>query len=755
MRDIERTPLLSFWCEHVASYERISKPWESRSKKIIKRYKDNRGDTEKSLARFNILWSNIQTLHPAIYAQPPKPNIDRRFQDDDEVGTTVAQILERAVSYYVATDEFDDCMNQVVLDRLLPGRGTAWVRYVPHFMDANVQGDDEVKQEGAQITDDIMLGDEAQPDIYSEDVVLDYVHWQDFGHSPARTWQECRAVWRKVYLDRKELQARFPDTAFKDGQCIVPFDAKDIDKGDSEDTDEACAKRATVYELWDSVTKKAFWFSVGMEDFLDQRDDPLKLKNFFPCPKPVFATLANDSLIPTPDYVLYQDQALELDRLTQRIDALSKALKVVGVYDASSEGVQRMLSENVDNKLIPVENWAMFSEKGGLKGVVDYFPIEMVAGVLVQLYAARDKIKQDIYEITGISDIVRGATNASETATAQQIKGQFATLRLDNMQREVARFTREIVRIMTEIIAENFSIETLKQISGIRLFTEQEKQMALQMAQQGAPLPDKIQEMLQKPTWEEVESIIRNDAARCFRIDIETDSTIKADQEAEKSARAEFLASAGSFLQQAVQVPNPELQPLLMEMLMFGVRGFKIGREMETTFKVTLDKMHKQAEEPQQPIPDPQAEVMAMQQQREAEKMKFEAAKAQNSDALKRDELMLKGQEIELRRVELAQSDALERERMALEREKIILDAKTKLPTDIALTDPQLNANGSPLVDVLMTIQAGQQQTAEALAMMAQQQAIGTAAIVDAVTKPKRVDVRRDASGKMTSAEVQ
>lgn len=750
MKDITQKPKLAFWCEQITAYEREASKWETRSKKIVKRYKDTRGDTDKGLARFNILWSNVQTLHPAIYANPPKPNIDRRFQDDDDAGNVAAQVLERSTAYFVQKDIFDDAMNQAVLDRLLSGRGTMWIRYSPNFQDENVQGTQEIQHEGAQVTDDIVTGEETTPELYSEDAIPDYVHWQDFGHTVARTWNECRAIWRRVYLDRKELEARFPNTAFKDGACIVPMDAKDISKTDGEEK-SSDGKKACIYELWDKVTKKAYWFHKNMEDFLDERDDPLRLEGFFPCPRPLFATLANDSLIPTPDFVLYQDQAIELDTLTQRIDALTRALKIVGVYDSSAEGVQRMLSENVDNKLIPVEQWAVFAEKGGIKGVVDFFPTEMVANVLIQLYGARDKIKQDIYEITGISDIVRGATNANETATAQQIKGQFATLRLDNMQKEVARFSRDAVRIIAEIIAEHFSVETLKAISGIKLLDDAEKQQLLMLAQSGQPLDEKMQELLAKPTWQEVEAIIREDAGRCFRIDIETDSTIKADQDAEKQARVEFLSAAGGFIQQATQVQNPELQPLLMEMLMFGIRGFKTGREMETTFKVAIDKMKKAAEQPQE---NPAAQAEAAKMGMEEQKLQIEVQRLQAELALKERELAIKERETAIKEQQLLIDAQIEEKRIDSDNFKARIDAKSKAPLDIAMTDSDMVQGESPLIQLLAQSQQQSAMQTDALLQLANAQQQGTAAIVAAVTQPKRVEVKRDKTGKMQSAEV-
>jgi hypothetical protein len=62
---------------------------------------------------------------------------------------------------------------------------------------------------------------------------------------------------------------------------------------------------------------------------------------------------------------------------------------------------------------------------------------------LESLYEAREKVKQDLYDITGIADIIRGVSDPSETMGAQQIKSNFATLRIGDHQRAVQEFARE------------------------------------------------------------------------------------------------------------------------------------------------------------------------------------------------------------------------------------------------------------------------------------------------------------------------
>lgn len=739
---VVQNKLVTFWCEQISIYEKSAQAWEGGSKKIVKRYKDERKDTQVEAARFNILWSNVQTLLPALYAKNPIPNIDRRFEDDDKVGTTAARVLERATTYYIDNDLFSNVMVQCVLDRLLPGRGVSWVRYVPQFDEG-----------GAEVTDDVTKGSGAEkvPDLYTEDVVVDYVHWQDFGHTWARTWEEVRAVWRIVYMSREEMKKR----GFKDWKTI-PLEKE------SEDTEEKRGEtKAKIYEIWDKVKSEVIWLHKGVEGEQDRRPDPLGLKDFFPCPKPIYATLANDTLIPTPDYRQYESQAKELDDITARIASIQKSLKVIGVYDASAEGLSRLLTEGNDNTMVPVEQWAIFGEKGGLKGAVDYFPMEMVATVLLQLYEVRNTVKQDLYEISGISDIIRGATNPNETLGAQELKGKFASLRLDSMQKDVARFSRDLVRMTAEIIAEHFDIETIKQISGIKLLTQPEKmQLQAQTAVPGpdgqpTPVPDEIQELLDSPTWEEVEQLLRDDTLRCFRISIETDSTIKQDQEAEKAARVELIGQVGMFLQQAAALPK-ELQPLAAELLQFGVKGFKISRELETTFDVTLKKIRKQAEMPSPPDPE-QAKIQMEAEQHKAQ-MQFDQQKLQADAQSQQQQQQLDREKMVQEKYLADQNFVLERERMAQEGKKVDndklamrLDAKTKVAPELAMSDPDMNdMEITPLAKMIQdSMSQIAQMMMQGLQQIAQQQQMADQAILAAVTAPKKTEVIRGPDGRI------
>jgi hypothetical protein len=653
-------------------YDRVSQKFRTRGNKILRRYRDERRTADEDQIKFNILWSNIQTLLPACYAKNPKPECERRFKDDDPVGRVGSEILERSITYYMDCGDFFDSARSATLDRLLPGRGQMWVRYVPHFRDVDNDSDDagtpEVKQEGPEVTDSSdemverdasMIGSDPSDvedgqEVEYEEVCCDYVHWENFGHNVARTWDEVYLVWRMVFLDRDELIERFGADLGK----RIPLDYSPKNLAEEKITQEM--KKATVYEMWDKRCKKAFWVSKKVPEFLDERDDPLKLEKFFPCPKPLLATVANDSILPTADYSEYQDQARELDALTARIAAVTRALKVAGVYASDATGIDRLLSEGTENQLIPIEQWAMFAEKGGLKGVFELFPIQDIAQTLLAMYQARDKIKADLYEVSGMPDIIRGANDPRSTATAESIKGQYASIRLRSVQDEVQRFMRDMIRLMGEVIANHISYQTLAQVSGVKLMTRMEKmqaQMPQQQYQQAMqqyqaagqhvkqmqasgqpmppgfqpppppqpppPLPAAVQEQLSEPSWEDVEDMLRSNAMRTFRLDIETDSTIGDDDETTKQQRLEFLKVLGPLIAQAVQAgeTNPTMVPMMIESIKWAVRAFPQARSLEGIIDQTLDLLAKQ---PPPPKPNPEAIKAQAQQQAQQAKMQGE-----------------------------------------------------------------------------------------------------------------------------------
>lgn len=449
-----------FWLAQLQLGETEDRPFVKSGRAIVKRYRDARPRAGKDAAKFNMLWSNVETLKPILYGRTPKPDVERRHKNSDPLSRMGAEILERALSYEDDLDEFDKVMKRVVEDRLLPGRGVARVFYEAEYGDPEEDEDGEPDEEtGKRPT--------FRP-VESERAPVRYVFWEDYRETPARIDDE---VWWKAYrsyLTRSELVEKFGKKI--GGAITLDYSPKGI-QDDSETGPQADAfKKAVVWEIWNKRDKEVVWIAPAYSTQpCKTMDDPLGLPGFFPSPRPLRATATNDTLVAVADYSEYQDQAIELDVLTARIARLQMALKVAGLYAGSGKAeIQQLLSDdNAENQLIPVEDWAAFMDKGGLQNMIAWLPIEQIAKVLIQLYDARDRVQRTLYQITGMADILRGETNPNETLGAQQLKSQFATRRITESQKDVARFARDLIRLRGCVIAQHFSPESLMKITSL------------------------------------------------------------------------------------------------------------------------------------------------------------------------------------------------------------------------------------------------------------------------------------------------
>lgn len=585
----------AYWQEQLDHATALFNTWQDRGRKVVERFRDERDATGRLTSKFNILWSNIQVLAPSLYGRPAKPEVSRRYFDADPVGRLASTMLERALEYEVAQfPDFDAAMASSVEDRLLPGRGTVWLRLEPTFTPEAVS---TAPIEGVQVTSSEELV--TVENITAAHSPVDYVYWKDFLHSPARTWDEVWWVSRWVYMTEEEGCDRFgeifldvPLNEYKEDNAKKPKDRAE---------QSSFAEKAKVAEIWNKRTGRVIWMAHGYPEILDEAEDPLHLEGFFPCPKPLYATTTNGSLIPVPDYCEYEDQARELDSITGRITKLVKAVKANGVYNGEFKTLTRLLNESTDNTLLPVDNWGALAEKGGLKGAVDMLDISTQIQALGALYAAREAVKQTIYEICGISDILRGTTKAEETLGAQQLKANFGSLRLKKSQTDVARFASDIFRLKAQIICRFYPSELIVKMSGIEQ-TDDGKD------------PERLQAAL---------AMLTEGPIRDFHISVESDSLAQIDDEAEKVAATECVTAIGGFLEKALPVAQeaPATLPMISEMMLFTLRRYRAGRNLESAVEQSMKLIQQQASQPKGPTP----EQMEMQMQQQADQARIAA----------------------------------------------------------------------------------------------------------------------------------
>ena len=631
--------IVSRWIMELRLADQEEADWRGFAKKAITRYRnENAPKTRKGLPAFNILWSNTETLRPALYNSAPIPDVRRRFADKDPVAKLTSEVLERCLTFSADDEDFDNKAKFWVNDILLTGRGIARVRYMPTIMQVGPEGKEPIEHEAQEGPDE---------EVDWETCPYEVVHWDDFRRGPGRSWREVHWIAFRHRLTKEQLEEKF-------GKALAEtLPLEEVNLGDVKDDylDPTVFKRAVVWEIWNKDDKEVIWINQAFPSKpLLIQEDPLGLKDFYPIPEPILAIESNDTLIPLTPYSMYEKQAIELDLVTERINKITKAMKVRGAYAGHLQELDR-ISKADDNEFIALENALAMSEIGGLDKAIYHWPIDVMAAVLQQLLQFRESIKQTIYEITGISDIIRGASNPQETATAQSIKSQWGSLRLQRLQREVQRFCRDLFRLKAEIIAKHFQPQTIIKMSGLNLPTNAQKQavqhqmMMLQMRGQQAQMQgdqqgmqqvqiglqqiqQQTQDMMQTPAWEDVLKLLESDTDRFFRVDVETDSTVQNQVNVDQKAITELMAAIGNFMQAMLPAMQMQIIPhdAAKAMLITIVRKLKMGRQVE-------DALENIQPPPQQPSPD-------------MIKAQLEAKKADNEDANKKAELQLRDKEI-------------------------------------------------------------------------------------------------------------
>ena len=572
--------LATRWERELQAAKKSLSKFHSTAKKLNSRYLDERDAavSDPADAKFNLFWSNIEVLKASLYAKPPNVDVSNSYKDaEDDVSRVAGNILQRLLNHDIEDDEatYPKISKQAVQDYLIVGLGQVWYRY-------------EVETEKGKTepvldpqTGEVLAEGIEYEAITEEDACADYVYWEDFWWSPCRTWQDCRWVAKRIFMTREELIERFGEKIGK--EVPVTKQKARAEGGLPNDPWE----KAGVFEIWDKTTRCAYWHVMGFNVCLDYKKDPLNLRGFFPCPEPMIANATTTSFMPRSDYLLAQDQYTQIDELTTRLKYLIKACKVVGAYDKNSTGLGRIFTDGLENQMIPVDNWAAFAEKGGIKGQMDFVPLDVIANVITTLTQQRDVLKGNLYEVLGIGDIMRGMTNPDETLGAQQLKAQFGGNRLQFKQQAIGEWVAGGQRIRAEIICDKFQPQTIIERSNVMRSPD------ASLAQQAVAL------------------LKEQGDNKFYRITVEAEAMAMVDWAQERDSRSQFMQAVGGFIQAVGPLleNNKEAAPAILQMMKWGLGGFRVSKEIETILDQAIATATQNMSKPEEPDPMEQAEV--------------------------------------------------------------------------------------------------------------------------------------------------
>lgn len=625
----EKGPRLSKpYLDMIRESETAFRSYQERCDTIDKRYA-NLDQMAEALGdrEFQIFWANMEVLKPSIYQRAPRPVVDTRHTDGGEVPRKAAEILERALAYDVEADALHETLIEVRDDLAIAGRGVAWVL---------------------------------------DDGRCIHVDRRDFVHEPARKWSEVGWIARRAWLTRERGVERFGDV-FKQAKCEYVKDKNDSGNGDYRPTD----KKAQVWEVWSRADQSVCWVTEGIAEVLDEQPPLIDVQGFWPCPKPAYGTTERRKLIPVPDYVYYRDQIDEINEMTARISDLAESLRLKGFYAGGASEIGEAIEaamKATDNKalLVPVSSFAALGGQG-LRDAIVWLPVQDVANVITACVELRRQLIQDVYEITGLSDIMRGATNASETATAQNLKAQYGSVRVRERQAEMIRVARDVLRIKAEVYAETVPGAELAQMAQMQFPTQQEAMMQMQQAQAAG------QQAKPPVTLEQVDALLKDQKLRPFVLEVESDSTIAPNEEAEKASRIEFITAVGGFISQAgaMVAAQPQTAGFAAEMLKFTAGAFRAGRELGGAIDDFAEQIKAMAQPKQGPTPEQMAAQQAAQQaqmdaQAKDREIGIKEFEAQTRAQAKQAELALKSRELDMKEADAKAKAAAELAQMGL-----------------------------------------------------------------------------------------
>ena len=598
------------WQKEMDAANKRTRKYMRQGTQVVKRYLDDRqgnsfdenlGGTGPS--KLNLFHKNISTTMAMLYGNTPQIDVSREHADpDDDVARVASLMYQRILQADVepSGEDLSTILKAALQDRLLPGMGTARVRYDMATINVPSLNPQTMEYEDMEVLD-------------YEDAPIDYIHWQDVRWGWGRTWREIPWWGFRNWLDKDEVTSRFGEKVASNLEYKNQTPEGNNNRDDSSDPDQKDnIQKAEIWEIWNKKTKQVFWYSQGAESILDMRDDPLGLDGFWPMPRPMVANQTTTMFVPKADFILAQDLYNEIDELQSRIATITRAIKVVGVYDkAAGDSAGRMLKEGVENDLIPVDNWAMFAEKGGLQGVIQWFPVQEIVGVLQTLQAVQQAKTEQLYEITGMSDIMRGgATDQYTSGGTQAIKAKMGSIGIQALQEEFARFASDLEALKAEVISKHFSKETIVKQSNAGFLPEADK-----------PKVSAALELMQSPDIK-------------WRVNIRPESIAMVDYAQIKSERTEFLMSMAQFVQSASGAVQavPGSLPIMLELMKWAMAGFKGAEYLEGTMDVAIDAAKKMPPGGEDKGPSPEEtklQIEQLKQQGAQQKQQGELAKIQ------------------------------------------------------------------------------------------------------------------------------
>lgn len=417
----------------------------------------------------------------------------------------------------------------------------------------------------------------------------------------ARRWNKVTRLAFESSYSYREFKKKFGDVG------LAKICKSDVD-------DHKDGKPIITFEYHDKFLREVRWFAETSEDFfqptemanindLEEVDEPESekrteeadgnldnsdlygLTGFFPCSAPLIINQSTDEFWPTPEYFQIMDITDDVNSIVTRMILLTKAIRCRFFFDASFPILQQLVSETGEGGGIGVPDLEriLINNKGNLSTLVAYLPVDQMIEGLKNMYEAFQQRLEMFYNITGISDLIRGQTpqdGTQKTNGEKQLEAKFAVNRFEPYQRKVQEWIKDNYQLLMELALKMFSDQSLDEYITPQTLDKEDQQRYVAALE-----------------------LLRNNKRRRFRVDFETDSTIAINEQWKKKQAIELANTLTKALESTANIAeqHPELAATELKVLKHMIGEFSDGKLFIDEIQDSIEEVIQKVSQPKTP----------------------------------------------------------------------------------------------------------------------------------------------------------
>ena len=587
--------------------------------------KNDRGNlralSPRKSSRFQLWWMAWKIRQPIVWARMAVPML-KDTQGDDPIGRTACILGERLARSILKTFEPFSEFGAAVDDFLVTDFGHGrWFYRVTECLEAEkvrvsamqipvepVEGQPPappqivyVGPDGAPLDPETqILEDENGPyyltgeeiSVENEEVYFEAMPYNGLLVDPdAPRWQKVKRLAFKYEYTFRDFITEFGREALE----TVSHENVELHKS---------GKSIICYEYYDKVLRETRWFSDTGNDWIQpkrvqeaggvektktkdgrvkrkyENSDLYKLGECFPCAEPLTENASTLEFWPIPEYFQVKDILDDVHRITYRMMLLTRAIRVRFLYDATLSELDVLVKDAGEGDGIKVANLqrAMMGGEGqlDLRKCVAYFPIAELIQGLENMYKAFQQRLEMFYQMTGLSDLIRGNTEGGvqKTYGERQMEGKFALNRTATRQQKIQDWVKNNLEVGMEMALKLFSDKTLDDYITPATLDPKDKQR-----------------------YVEALELLKNNKRRRFRVEFQTDATAAISADWKRRQATELANTLTKALESVANIANtqPEIAETELKVMKHLIGEFADGKQFIDEIQSDIEEVLKKS----------------------------------------------------------------------------------------------------------------------------------------------------------------